>query len=217
MIEFFAIVGAAALCGMTLAIANFPAAVRCIQAEATHGQAKGSLPVILAIAAAHGIWALPALLIVTGTALTHSPPAWVLRLAAAGILLQVMLGLFQSTPVKRLRLDGPDADPATLRERTWRLALAQPFRFPTLLAVFLAVGMADFEPSPLALLPACLAVACTTAAWLWFLALVARRYADSIPESVSLDSLNKLRRISILIHAVFLGIASVGALAGLLP
>ena len=59
MIEFFAIVGAAALCGMTLAIANFPAAVRCIQAEATHGQAKGSLPVILAIAAAHGIWPCP--------------------------------------------------------------------------------------------------------------------------------------------------------------
>jgi len=181
-----------------------PATVWSVQVA--HAAGKGaSARVNLALASAQAIWAVP---VVFG--LFHGSAFWQmadtpLRLACAVLAGWWAFQVKSSPPVTSLSPAGGEAsDPsAGLARRTFNRAWRMPWRLPIWFVLFFAVGIHLRGPGFGA---AALAAAGTffgLLVWYFHFSVIALLFSRTVPEAISLKSLNKLR---LLAFTAFLGL-----------
>lgn len=198
--------------GTVLAATLFPGVVFVVQTTYSRGPTAGQL-VARRLALAQAVLALPAAILVMLLlkAVLHWPWGW--RPVAAGLLLLAAWQLWKGADVRALRLppDFGHSSPAELGRLTFRRAVAMPGRGMTIAGQFACLGLGQFTIGGWAIPLQVLGFG--LGAWLWFafFAEVAKwSVKEQVPDDIALRSLNKLRRIGLLVLTVI-------AAMGLIP
>lgn len=116
------------------------------------------------------------------------------HLFAALVLLYMGLKFFRAKRVDSLQLKEALAPPAKLLRRAFNQSLAMPMRLPAVMAILLSTGVFINHEPTWQNVPAILLGGLIGTAWWWgqFTFLVVA-FAQRVPESITLKSLNKIR------------------------
>lgn len=201
---FYVIAGL--IIGIVFATTAVSGPVWCIQLTHTRGSSPATGAAV-GISLAYAVFCLIASLLVFAV----FPQLWrhdeIARLVAASILGYMAIQTYQSSPVRQLGYDGPIERFSDALRAGFMITLTMPFRFPATGALLIALNFhLRRHALPNAFL---LAFGLALGFILWHLLFInlTNRFARSIPEAVSLRSMNKLRKLSVLILLGFVFIA----------
>ena len=210
MNPFFLIFGV--VLGLVFSVTTVSGAVWCVQISMGRGFYAG-LAAGGAIALAQSFWAFLAALILFNCGWFGFRYDWLYRISAILILGSMALTVFQAQRIQTINYTGPLERVYKIFTTTLGIAITMPMRLPGYLALFVSASL-HYRPRGAgdALL---LGVGVGAGSLVWWLGFVvlAVLFGRSVPEPVTLKSMNKLK---ILAGAVLLVLMLIGA-APLVP
>ncbi len=200
MNPLFAVGGA--VLGLIFAPTMIPGAVWCVQTTLNSGW-RGGTAAAAALAAAQALWAAVAatvLFLASGPVRYTDLP---LRILAVLVLGYMALSVIRARRLDSLASATPVQAPARILRRTFVLACLMPMRFAGYAALLVAVSLHLHRHGAANAVFIGIGVGAGSLAWWLFFVLLAYRYGRSVPEAISVRSLNKLRVLAV---AVFCGL-----------
>ncbi len=184
--------------GLVFNAATFSASVWVVQASLEEG-VRSAWRVVLGISLAQAFWALLANFPLPGLYQLGDRLDWPLRAVAAGAFLQLAFGAVRSPALARLRLAPEEIPAAGWFAHAFQRALGMPLRLPGYLSLFLLAGLHRSAPGLPGMLLLAVGVGTGAAAWFAHLAFLAVAFGGKVPDGMTLNSLNKLRRLAVII------------------
>ena len=166
---------------------------------------RGGLAATTAMSAAQVIWSSVAgvLLFAAGHLADYTDTP--LRFLAAAVLAFMALAVKRSRPLTQLTNPHPVGSPWAILRRTFSLALLMPMRFAGYAALIVAVSLHLRDYGWANGIGLGIGIGLGSFAWWIFFTILAALFGKSVPEEISLKSLNKLRVLAV---AVLLGLAT---------
>ena len=193
--------------GLVFASATFSSSVWVVQATMAGGW-TAAWRVVCGVSLAQGAWALMASFPLPGLRLLGERFDWPFRAVAAGAFLQLAFAVAGSPALAVLRLTDAERPGGGWFPHAFQRALSMPLRLPGYLSLYLLAGLHLNAPDVVGMLLLGAGVAAGAAAWMGHLAFLALFFGPRVPDPVTLISLNKLRRLAVV---VFLGLALIAS------
>jgi threonine/homoserine/homoserine lactone efflux protein len=192
--------------GIICAVPVFSAVTWCVQITVGRGFGAG-LIALSGIALAQWFWAACACMAGFAAFFFYPRYDFLMRLGASTILAVLAYGLIRAESLSSLTWNDSKLSPRALFQRSFVRSFGMALRFPAFLAVFLAVSLqARLHPWPM-VLPLSGGMATGFALWLLFFVILASLFGKKVPEAICLRSLNKLRKLGIVVCLILASIS----------